>query len=118
MGDVHWELTICLLFAWILLYGTIRKSVRWSGSYLFIVLTNRFLIFFFPNQIDGNLGKAVYLTATLPYVLLLALTARALTLEGADDGLRYFFYPDWSLLLRAEVIFSIITLCKKIRSYN
>ena len=48
-------------------------------------------------------GKAVYVTATLPYLLLLALIARALTLEGADDGLRYFFHPDWSLLLKAEV---------------
>ena len=42
------------------------------------------------------------MTATLPYVLLLALTARALTLDGADDGLRFFFHPDWSLLLKCE----------------
>jgi len=78
MGDVQWELAICLFIAWVLLYVTVRKSVRWSG-------------------------KAVYVTATLPYVLLLALAARALTLEGADDGLRYFFHPDWSLLLKAKV---------------
>lgn len=45
----------------------------------------------------------VYVTATLPYFLLLALTGRALTLEGADDGLRYFFHPDWSILLSSEV---------------
>lgn len=32
MGDVHWELIVCLLIAWVLLYGTIRKSVRWSGN--------------------------------------------------------------------------------------
>jgi hypothetical protein len=31
MGDIHWELTVCLLIAWVLLYATIRKSVRWSG---------------------------------------------------------------------------------------
>jgi len=78
MGDVQWELAICLFIAWVMLYATVRKSVRWSG-------------------------KAVYVTATLPYLLLLALIARALTLEGADDGLRYFFHPDWSLLLKAEV---------------
>ncbi|XP_046646776.1 sodium- and chloride-dependent betaine transporter-like isoform X1 [Daphnia pulicaria] len=78
MGDIHWELTVCLLIAWVLLYATIRKSVRWSG-------------------------KMVYVTATLPYFLLLALTGRALTLEGADDGLRYFFHPDWSILLSSEV---------------
>ena len=50
-----------------------------------------------------SVGKAVYLTATLPYVLLLALTARALTMEGAHEGVRHLFYPDWSLLLNAEV---------------
>jgi len=53
------------------------------------------------------LGKAVYVTATLPYLLLLALAARALTLDGADDGLRYFFHPDWSILLKSEVSVSL-----------
>jgi len=32
MGDLHWELIVCLLIAWVLLYVTIRKSVRWSGT--------------------------------------------------------------------------------------
>ena len=48
-------------------------------------------------------GKAVYVTATPPGVLLIAMTARALTFTGADDGLRFFFHPDWSLLLKADV---------------
>jgi len=36
MGDVQWELAICLFIAWVLLYVTVRKSVRWSGMVLSI----------------------------------------------------------------------------------
>ena len=31
-GDLNWEMGACLLVAWILLYFSIRKSVRWSGK--------------------------------------------------------------------------------------
>lgn len=78
IGDVNWELAVCLLAAWVLTYIAIRKSVRGSG-------------------------KAVYVTATMPYVLLVALMARALTLDGAHEGLQHFFHPDWSLLKHADV---------------
>ena len=55
------------------------------------------------NVFSSHAGKAVYVTATLPYILLLALTARALTLNGAHEGLRYLFYPKWSMMLDAQV---------------
>ena len=42
MGDIHWELTLCLLIAWILLYVTIRKSVRWSGNFIFFIVQKTF----------------------------------------------------------------------------
>ena len=41
MGDIHWELTLCLLIAWILLYVTIRKSVRWSGNFIFFLIVQK-----------------------------------------------------------------------------
>jgi hypothetical protein len=43
MGEIHWELTICLLIAWVLLYVTIRKSVRWSGTVLKVARSLNFL---------------------------------------------------------------------------
>lgn len=44
-----------------------------------------------------------YFTATLPFVLIVIFLGRALTLEGAELGLRYFFRPDWKLLKNANV---------------
>ena len=47
MGDVQWELAICLFIAWVMLYATVRKSVRWSGTVLFFLsyLLNTIFIF-------------------------------------------------------------------------
>lgn len=47
------------------------------------------------------------MTATLPFILILVFLGRALTLDGADKGLRYFFRPKWELLGEANV--SLIT---------
>lgn len=76
--SLRWELVACLLVAWVLVYFAVWKSVRSSG-------------------------RMLYLTATLPFVLVLVFLGRALTLEGADMGLRYFFKPDWELLGDANV---------------
>ena len=48
-------------------------------------------------------GKMVYVTAPLPYVLLLILFIRALTLGGAAKGLEFLFVPDWSKLGETKV---------------
>ena len=49
-------------------------------------------------------GKVVYVTATLPLVLLLIFTIRACTLPGADTGLQYFFTPKWEEMLKPKVL--------------
>lgn len=50
-----------------------------------------------------NNFKVRYLTATLPFVLIIVFMGRALTLDGAEKGLRYFFRPNWSELGNANV---------------
>ena len=42
--------------------------------------------------------QVVYFTATFPYVILIALLVRGVTLPGAVDGLYYLFVPDWNKL--------------------
>ncbi|XP_037786875.1 sodium- and chloride-dependent GABA transporter ine-like [Penaeus monodon] len=78
MGSVRLELVLALVAAWILVYFCIWKSIKSSG-------------------------KVVYVTATVPYLLIGAFLWRALTLPGANNGLQYFFKPQWELLLDAQV---------------
>ncbi|XP_049537676.1 sodium- and chloride-dependent GABA transporter ine isoform X1 [Anopheles darlingi] len=77
-GAMRWELVACLVCAWILVYFAIWKSIKSSA-------------------------KVRYLTATLPFVLIVVFLGRSLTLEGADKGLHYFFRPNWQELGRANV---------------
>ncbi|OWF40780.1 sodium- and chloride-dependent glycine transporter 2-like [Mizuhopecten yessoensis] len=50
-------------------------------------------------------GKVAYVTAILPYLLLLVLLARSLTLEGSLAGVMYFIKPDFSRLSNFQVWF-------------
>lgn len=50
----------------------------------------------FPSQ-------AVWITATMPYVVLLILLLRGVTLDGSLDGIKYYLYPQWEKLLSSDV---------------
>ncbi|XP_067624401.1 sodium- and chloride-dependent GABA transporter ine isoform X2 [Eurosta solidaginis] len=77
-GAMRWELFVCLICAWLLVYFATWKSIKSSA-------------------------KVRYFTATFPFILIIILMGRAVTLEGADEGLRYFFRPNWSELKNANV---------------
>ena len=62
-----------------------------------------FLVYFSIWKGVESTGKVVYFTALLPYVILIIMLLRGLTLEGAGSGLYYLFYPDWSKLGNAKV---------------
>ena len=47
--------------------------------------------------------QVVYVTATLPYVLLITFIIKGLTMDGASIGIRYYMVPDWSKLLTFQV---------------
>ena len=62
IGDIKWDLSLTLLLAWIFVFACLSRSIR-------------------------SLGKVLYVTATLPYAILVALLVRALLLETANDGI-------------------------------
>ncbi|KAI1886195.1 hypothetical protein AGOR_G00211490 [Albula goreensis] len=72
-GSLQWWLVLCLATAWCLVYICFIRGIE-------------------------TIGKAVYITATFPYLVLTIFLVRALTLPGATDGLTYLFTPDWETL--------------------
>ena len=51
----------------------------------------------------GCVLQVVYFTATFPYVVLVILLVRGVTLPGSELGISYFIKPKWELLLDAKV---------------
>ncbi|XP_061073702.1 sodium- and chloride-dependent GABA transporter 2-like [Conger conger] len=78
VGSVRWELLLCLIMIWVISYFCIWKGVK-------------------------STGKVVYFTATFPYLMLLVLLIRGLTLPGALQGVEFYLYPDPSRLADPQV---------------
>lgn len=47
--------------------------------------------------------QVVYFTATFPYLMLLVLLVRGLTLPGAVEGIKFYLYPDPTRLADPQV---------------
>jgi len=53
--------------------------------------------------------QVVYVTATLPYILIFAFLIRAVTLDGSSDGIKRYVLPEWGQLITFRVC--IISHC-------
>jgi len=72
IGDIKWDITLCLLLSWMVVFACLVKGIKSSG-------------------------KVVYFTATFPYLLLLILLVYGCTLDGAWEGIKELFIPKtWS----------------------
>eukprot|EP00092_Neocalanus_flemingeri_P004408 GFUD01004741.1.p1 GENE.GFUD01004741.1~~GFUD01004741.1.p1 ORF type:complete len:691 (-),score=179.44 GFUD01004741.1:18-2090(-) len=78
MGGVNWRLAGCLLLSWVVVMACLIKGVK-------------------------SAGKVVWFTALFPYLVLVLLLVRGVTLPGAMEGIKYFLYPDWHKLLSVHV---------------
>lgn len=47
--------------------------------------------------------QVVYITATFPFVMLIVLLIRGVTLPGASEGIKFYLYPDLARLKDPEV---------------
>ncbi|XP_020807462.1 sodium-dependent nutrient amino acid transporter 1 [Drosophila serrata] len=86
IGNPDWMLTLALFVAWVVIFLVIMRGVKSSG-------------------------KAAYFLALFPYVVLLVLLVRAVTLEGAKDGIIFFLEPQWGELLNPTVWKNAVVQC-------
>uniref|UniRef100_A0A670ZYE5 Transporter n=1 Tax=Pseudonaja textilis TaxID=8673 RepID=A0A670ZYE5_PSETE len=88
VGEIRWQLLLCLFLIFTTVYFSLWKGIKTSG-------------------------KVVWVTATLPYVVLLILLIRGATLPGAWRGIVFYLQPDWQKLrsvwvdAAAQVFFSL-----------
>ncbi|XP_059205536.1 sodium-dependent neutral amino acid transporter B(0)AT1-like [Centropristis striata] len=68
-GGIHWPIVLCLLAAWSAMCVCYIRGI-------------------------GTSGKAVYVTAILPYIVLAIFLIRGLTLKGSLSGIEFLFTPD------------------------
>ncbi|XP_017797726.1 PREDICTED: sodium-dependent nutrient amino acid transporter 1-like [Habropoda laboriosa] len=86
IGLPDWKLTICLLVAWCCIFGVLARGVKSSG-------------------------KAAYFLAIFPYIIMISLLVRAVTLDGAVNGIIFFIKPNWEKLFDANVWYAAVTQC-------
>lgn len=101
VGSIRWDVLLCLIAMWVICYFCIWKGVRSTGKVcpnlqkcvygIFITTTS----VFYP--------QVVYFTATFPYVMLIILLIRGLSLPGALQGVVYYLLPDMSRLTDPQV---------------
>ncbi|XP_078468415.1 sodium- and chloride-dependent creatine transporter 1-like [Lampetra planeri] len=77
-GSINVHLLLCLLAVWIIIYFCVWKGVK-------------------------STGKVVYFTATFPYIVMIILFVRGITLPGAYEGIIFYLKPDWQKLLEPQV---------------
>ncbi|XP_035825223.1 sodium- and chloride-dependent neutral and basic amino acid transporter B(0+) [Aplysia californica] len=77
IGGIPWQSGVALLAQAVMVYLCVIKGVH-------------------------SAGKVVYVTATLPYILLTILLIKGATLPGALDGVIFYLKPDFSKLFRVQ----------------
>ncbi|KAG2469695.1 SC6A2 protein, partial [Polypterus senegalus] len=78
LGLPNWKLSMCLVVVLFILFFSLSKGVKTSG-------------------------KVVYITATMPYVVLLVLLIRGITLPGAIDGIKAYLHVNFHQLKNVTV---------------
>lgn len=101
MGGIRWQLLLCLFLIFTIVYFSLWKGVKTSGKVKVVwVLGGAALLL--PGA-DSASPQVVWVTATLPYAVLLILLVRGATLPGAWRGVVFYLRPDWGKLLSTAV---------------
>jgi len=86
LGSPEWRLTLLLFLSWFIIWAILVKGVQATG-------------------------KVSYFTALFPYVVMLIMLIRGVTLPNAWQGIKYFIVPEWSRMLEVEVWYQAVQQC-------
>jgi NSS family neurotransmitter:Na+ symporter len=78
LGSVQWMVALGLILTWIAIVAAIWKGAK-------------------------TVGKVVYFTVIIPWIILLVFVVRGVTLPGALEGLKYYLTPNFSALVNYRV---------------
>ncbi|XP_046563440.1 sodium- and chloride-dependent creatine transporter 1-like [Haliotis rubra] len=78
VGSVQWHIVACLFASYVIIFLCMIRGVK-------------------------SVGKAVYVTAILPYILLIIIFISTLIQPGAGSGLLYYVTPDFRKLQDVKV---------------
>lgn len=73
MGGFRWPILVGFTLSWVWIIASIWKGTK-------------------------TVGKVVFYTVTIPWLLLIVFTVRGMTLPGASEGLSFYLTPDWARL--------------------
>ncbi|KAK6172240.1 hypothetical protein SNE40_015945 [Patella caerulea] len=104
LGSIRWQLALCLLMCWTIIFICLVKGIQMSG-------------------------KISYFMVTFPYIIILILLIRGMTMDGCLEGIKYYVTPKWELLRHPRVwgdaatqVFFSLSLClgglTTLASYN
>ncbi|VDH94761.1 solute carrier family 6 (neurotransmitter transporter, amino acid) member 5/7/9/14 [Mytilus galloprovincialis] len=78
VGGIQWELALCLLLCWVVVFVCLVRGIRTSG-------------------------KIAYFVVTFPMVIMMVLLVRALMMEGNIKGIKFYVTPKWEKLKEPKV---------------
>ena len=97
LGGFQTELLGYLILSYVLMYLCIFKGIRWTGK----VVSKRKLSCYLNNLF---MFQIVYVTATFPYIIIIIILIRGITLPGAIiNGIKYYLLPDFQKFLDIQV---------------
>jgi len=86
IGVPDWRLSLTLFVSWLTVFFVVIRGVHSSG-------------------------KAAYFLAIFPYIVLIVLLIRAVTLDGSISGILYFITPTWEKLLAPMIWYHAVAQC-------
>lgn len=78
VGPIQWNILLGIVVTWVLIYLCLIKGIE-------------------------TMGKVVYVTVLVPYLILLILLIRGLVQPGGTSGIRFYLTVDWSRLMEPDV---------------